>query len=33
MRTTALLTKQFSHLINDEEKALLEKIHGIKIER
>ena len=28
-----LLTKQFSYLLNDEEKTLLEKIHRIKIER
>ncbi|HIH50493.1 MAG: translation initiation factor IF-2 [Candidatus Micrarchaeaceae archaeon] len=28
-----LLTKEFAHLINDEEKALLKKIHEIKLER
>jgi translation initiation factor 5B len=28
-----LLTKQFPHLINEEEKRLLERIRSIKIER
>jgi len=28
-----LLTKDFAHLINDEERELLKKIHGIKLEK
>ena len=28
-----LLSKSFAHLINDEERALMEKIHAIKLDK